>query len=151
MVPARPFFVAIVLAALAAGGGVIALQLASDHKDAEVVWAVFGPAVGWSFIGTGLYAWRLRPESRTGALMILLGFAWFVYTLDAANSRLVYTLARRLREVHRAAQMLDSGVAEQQASQNLRMPPWLAKRIAAQSRALEPAAAVVPELERLAQ
>jgi signal transduction histidine kinase len=93
MVPARPYFVAIVLAALAAGGGVIAVQLSSDHKDAEVVWAIFGPAVGWSFIGTGLYAWRLRPQSRTGALMILLGFAWFLYTLDAANSRLVYTFA----------------------------------------------------------
>jgi signal transduction histidine kinase len=91
--PARPLALAIVVAALATGGGVIALALASDHKDAQVAWAIFGPAVGWSFVGTGLYAWRLRPENRTGALMILLGFAWFVYTLDAANSRLVYTLA----------------------------------------------------------
>ena len=57
------------------------------------MWAIFGPAVGWSFIGTGLYAWRRRPDSRTGALMILLGFAWFLYTLDAANSPLVYTFA----------------------------------------------------------
>jgi signal transduction histidine kinase len=93
MAPARGLFVGIVVAALAAGGGVIALQLASDHKDPQVVWAIFGPAVGWSFIGTGLYAWHLRPQSRTGALMIVLGFAWFLYTLDAANSRLVYTLA----------------------------------------------------------
>ena len=37
--------------------------------------------MGWSFIGTGLYAWRRRPESRIGALMILLGFAWFLFTL----------------------------------------------------------------------
>lgn len=59
----------------------------------KAVWAVFGPAVGWSFIGTGLYAWRRRPESRIGALMILLGFAWFLFTLQAANSRLVYTIA----------------------------------------------------------
>ena len=51
------------------------------------------PAVGWSFVGTGLYAWRRRPDSRTGALMVLLGFAWFVYTLDAANPPAVYTLA----------------------------------------------------------
>jgi signal transduction histidine kinase len=91
--PARPLLLAIVLAALAAGGGVIALALASDHKDAQVAWAIFGPAIGWSFVGTGLYAWRLRPQSRTGALMILLGFGWFLYTLDAANSRLVYTFA----------------------------------------------------------
>jgi signal transduction histidine kinase len=84
---------AIVVAALAAGGGAIALALASDHKDAQVAWAIFGPAIGWSFVGTGLYAWRLRPQSRIGALMVVLGFAWFLYTLDAANSRLVYTFA----------------------------------------------------------
>jgi signal transduction histidine kinase len=85
---------AIVLAALAAGAGVVAVVLTSDHQDAQAVWAIFGPAVGWSFIGTGLYAWRRRPESRTGALMVLLGFAWFLFTLDSSNSPLVYTFAQ---------------------------------------------------------
>jgi signal transduction histidine kinase len=93
VVPARPLMVAIVLAALAIGGIVIALEVVSDHQDLKAVWAIFGPTVGWSFIGTGLYAWRRRPESRIGALMILLGFAWFLFTLQAANSRLVYTFA----------------------------------------------------------
>jgi hypothetical protein len=83
----------VILAALVAGMGVIALVLASDHQDAKPVWAIFGPAVGWSFIGTGLYASRRRPESRTGALMIALGFAWFLSTIGAANSALVYTIA----------------------------------------------------------
>ena len=92
VVPARPLVVAIVLAALAAGGVVIALELASDHQDPKALWAIFGPAVGWSFIGTGLYAWRRKPDSRIGALMILLGFAWFLFTLDAANSPLLYTV-----------------------------------------------------------
>ena len=82
---------AIVLAALVAGAGAIALVLTSDHQDAKAVWAIFGPAVGWSFIGTGLYAWRQRPESRTGLLMIALGFAWFLQTLDSSNAPLVYT------------------------------------------------------------
>ena len=85
--------VAVVLAALASGAGVIVLVLASDHQEAKFVWAIFGPAVGWSFIGTGLYASRRRPESRTGALMVLLGFAWFHSTLEAANSPIVYTFA----------------------------------------------------------
>jgi signal transduction histidine kinase len=92
-VPARPLLVAIVLAALVGGGVVIAVELASDHQSVRAVWAIFALAVGWSFIGTGLYAWRRRPESRIGALMILLGFAWFIYALTAANSRLVYTFA----------------------------------------------------------
>jgi signal transduction histidine kinase len=72
---------------------VAALILTSDHVDNKAVWAVLQPAVGWTFVGTGLYAWRRRPESRTGLLMIAMGFAWFVSALDAANSALVYTFA----------------------------------------------------------
>jgi signal transduction histidine kinase len=84
---------AVVLAALLCGAGVVALLLASDHQDAKAVWAVLGPVVGWSFIGTGLYAWRRRPESRTGMLMVALGFAWFLSALSFADSPLVYSFA----------------------------------------------------------
>jgi signal transduction histidine kinase len=85
---------ALIAAAALAGAGVAWLELVSDYRDAKAVWAVFAPAVGWSFVGTGVYAWRHRPESRVGALMVLLGFAWFVYCLDAANSRLAFTLSQ---------------------------------------------------------
>jgi signal transduction histidine kinase len=83
----------VVLAALLCGAGVVPLLLGSDHQDAKTAWAIFGPAVGWSFIGVGLYAWRRRPESRTGALMVLLGFAWFLSALSFADSPLVYSFA----------------------------------------------------------
>jgi signal transduction histidine kinase len=83
----------VVLAALLCGAGVVALVVSSDHEDATTVWAIFGPAVGWSFIGTGLYAWRRRPESRTGALMVLFGFAWFVSVLHFADSALLYSIS----------------------------------------------------------
>jgi signal transduction histidine kinase len=89
----RTRMAAIVPTALACGAVVCALVLDSDHQDARLVFAFFGPAVGWSFIGTGLYAWRRRPESRIGALMVLLGFAWFLSTLESANSPLLYTTA----------------------------------------------------------
>ena len=82
----------LVVAALAVGVAVAALQLASEHRDARVVWAVFAPAVGWSFIGTGLFVWRNRPEHRIGLLMILLGFGWFLDAVDAANAPLLYTI-----------------------------------------------------------
>ena len=82
----------IIVAALAAGACVIALELSSDHRDAPVVWAVFAPAVIWSFVGTGLYAWRARPDNRTGMLMVALGFGWFLFTLDAANTPWLYTV-----------------------------------------------------------
>jgi signal transduction histidine kinase len=84
--------VPIVIAGLLAGGAIVALMLSSDHLTAPVVWAIFAPAVGWSFIGTGLYAHQQRPDNRTGMLMVLLGFAWFVFDLRASNSALVYTI-----------------------------------------------------------
>jgi peptidoglycan/LPS O-acetylase OafA/YrhL len=74
--------VAIVLAALAAAAGVVAIVLSSDNEDVGTVFAVFWPTVGCSFVGTGLYAWRARPENRTGALMVLLGFAWMLSSLQ---------------------------------------------------------------------
>jgi signal transduction histidine kinase len=85
--------VLVVLAGVLAGGVTIAVVLTSDHQDAKTVWAIFGPAVLWSFVGTGLYAWRARPESRIGALMVGLGFAWWLFTLEASNSAFVHSLA----------------------------------------------------------
>ena len=90
MTPARTR--TIVLAALVWGAGVIALVLTSDREDADAVWAVFGPLVIWSFVGTGLFAWRRRPESRTGALMVVLGFAYGVAALNLSISPLLYTV-----------------------------------------------------------
>jgi signal transduction histidine kinase len=84
---------AVVLAAIACGLAVVALAVSSDHQEAKAVWAILGPTIGWSFVGTGLYAWRRRPESRAGALMVLLGFAWFLAALGFADSPLLYSLA----------------------------------------------------------
>jgi DNA polymerase III delta subunit len=36
---------------------------------------------------------------------------------------------RRLRDVHRAAELLDAGVSESDAAGRMGMPPWLAKRM----------------------
>src|SRR4051794_30273663 len=91
LTPARTAMVGV--AALIAGVAVAVLELRSDHHEARAVWAVFAPAVGWSFVGTGLYAWRRRPENRTGALMVRLGLAWFLFALDAANAPALYTVA----------------------------------------------------------
>jgi DNA polymerase-3 subunit delta len=67
-------------------------------------------------------------------------------------SKLLYTVVRRLREVHRAAELLDAGVRESDAAGKLGMPPWLAKRIVAQAKktgrhALEDAICVFAQLE----
>ncbi len=83
---------AIAGAALVAAVAVVVLELSSDHRDARIVWAVFAPAVIWSFVGTGLYAWAARPANRVGMLMVLLGFGWFLFTLDASNTPWLYTV-----------------------------------------------------------
>ena len=80
----------IAAAAVLAGLADAALVLSSDHFT-DRIWAVFGPVVGWSFIGTGMYARRRRPESRFGDLMIVLGFTWFLAALPAADDGLLFT------------------------------------------------------------
>ena len=94
--PSSAALIVIGAAAVAAGALVVLVSLASDHREPAVVWAVFGPLVGWSFIAAGGYAWRIRPQYRTGELMIVLGFAWFLFTLDGANDPTASTLARVL-------------------------------------------------------
>ena len=41
---------------------VLALSAPDDINDPALT-AVFGPLMGWSFIGTGLFAWYRRPTT----------------------------------------------------------------------------------------
>jgi len=49
-------------------------------------------------------------------------------------SRLLYPIVRRLRDVHRATELLDAGVPEQKVASALKMPPWQAKKALAQAK-----------------
>jgi signal transduction histidine kinase len=81
----------------------VALVLASDHYEDRIAWAVLLPVLGGSFIGTGLFAWLRRPDSRVGLLMMLVGFAWFLKALKASDSSLLYTLGFPLGSLYAAA------------------------------------------------
>jgi signal transduction histidine kinase len=85
---------AVVVAALACGVVAVAIVLTSDHEDAQTLWAQMWPVIGWTFIGTGLYAWRRRPDSRVGMLMVLQGFAWFLAALSLTDSPALYAFAQ---------------------------------------------------------
>ena len=66
--------------------------------------------------------------------------------------RLVYPILSGLRRSLRAAELTDAGVSEAQLAKELRMPPWLAKKVAAQARradrdALERALCAFADLE----
>jgi DNA polymerase-3 subunit delta len=66
--------------------------------------------------------------------------------------RLIYTIVRRLREVHRAAALLEAGATDQQAAKGLNAPPWLAKKTVSRAKKadralLEKALIVLADLE----
>jgi signal transduction histidine kinase len=83
-------------AGLGLGVVYLVLVLTSDHTDDRGLTAALGLLVGWSFLGTGLFAWWRRPENRTGMLMIGAGFAWFATGVSAANDELVHTIGLAL-------------------------------------------------------
>jgi DNA polymerase III subunit delta len=71
---------------------------------------------------------------------------------DEPGSKLSYSIVRRLREVHRAASLLEQGVAEQKVATALGGPPWAAKKVIARAKgadryALEKAIKVFADLE----
>jgi signal transduction histidine kinase len=88
----RRQLLALGLLGLAAGVGYGTIVLTSDHVYHRGFEAALGLLVGWSFIGTGLYAWWRRPGNRTGALMAMAGAAWFATGVSASDNDVVYTI-----------------------------------------------------------
>lgn len=74
--------------------GVLALTLviASDHNTSPGVSAALGLFIGWSFIGTGLFAWWRQPHNRFGALMTAVGMTWLLGAMTEANQPFVYSV-----------------------------------------------------------
>lgn len=78
------------LLALGAAGAVagavpLALALGTEAGHHRGLISVFGPLVGWAFVGSGLFAWARRPQNRFGALMAAVGFAYCASGLIVAT------------------------------------------------------------------
>jgi hypothetical protein len=82
----------IALAGLAAGIAAAAVVLASDRADASAAAIAFVLAVGWAFIASGLRVRMREPGNRVGALMVAIGFAWFLRALPESDSPTLFTL-----------------------------------------------------------
>lgn len=87
-----------------------------------------------------------------GDLRAALSLAEQLRAADEQPGRLTYRLVSRLRDVHRAAVLLESGVPEGQLGGHLKGPPWAVKRTVAQARkadreALERALEALGEFE----
>lgn len=57
----------------------------SEAPTVPVLEANLTILIGWSFIGTGLYAWDRRPNNLVGPLMVGVGFAWFLSELKVSD------------------------------------------------------------------
>jgi signal transduction histidine kinase len=78
--------------ALAAAAASMALVLSSNHEDDPAARAALIVGLGLVFVSCGLVAVVRRPDNRTGMLMALVGFFWFLSALADANNRVVYSV-----------------------------------------------------------
>src|SRR3954463_9617890 len=69
-----------------------------------------------------------------GDLNAALAFAERLTSGEDRPSKLVYPIVRRLRDVHRAAELLDAGVPEAKVASSMKVPPWAAKRTLQQAK-----------------
>lgn len=93
-------------------GRVVGLAVGAGVLGLAAEWVAFAPSdirqwlpdlvVGWTFFGCGLVALVRRPDSRTGALLVGTGVAWFLGNFAAADPPLVAWLAGHLTYLHRA-------------------------------------------------
>jgi signal transduction histidine kinase len=80
-------------AALLWGGYDVPAELAAPTLALDL-------AVGWSFIGIGLVAWSRRPDNSTGALMVVLGFAFLARFAVAVDSDAGFAVGVLVGSVH---------------------------------------------------
>jgi DNA polymerase-3 subunit delta len=97
-------------------------------------------------------AYDLADALVAGDLRATLALAEELESHGERPGRLVFPVVRRLREVHRAAALLDSGMPDAKVGEALKAPPWLAKKTVARAKkadraALERAICVFADLE----
>jgi signal transduction histidine kinase len=88
----RRALVALAAVGFVAGAVPLALALANEGGHQRELIAITGPLIGWTFIGTGIYAWLRRPENRIGALMTAVGFSACLAGLRVATEPWVFVI-----------------------------------------------------------
>jgi DNA polymerase III subunit delta len=101
---------------------------------------------------TSPQAYDLADALVAGDLKETLALAEQLDSHGERPGRLVFPVVRRLREVHRAASLLDAGMPEAKLAEALKAPPWLVKKTIARARkadraALERAICIFADLE----
>ncbi len=92
MTSLRRALVAIAVAGLVSGAASVALIADSNHNPEPGPSIAIGLLLGWSFIGTGLFAWWRRPANRFGPMMVGVGFLSLLGAATSANQPVVFTV-----------------------------------------------------------
>ena len=79
-------------------------------------------------------AYDLADALVAGDLRASLALAEELEAHGERPSRLLFPVVRRLREVHRAAALLDAGMPDEKVVEALKAPPWLAKKTMARAK-----------------
>jgi signal transduction histidine kinase len=87
----RRLLVVLAVLTLAHSSLAVWITVTTDRDHELALDLVAAGLIGWSFAGTGLFAWWRRPENAVGPLMFLTGFFWFfnVYALSNTVSLFV--------------------------------------------------------------
>ena len=78
MAPLRRALVALGIAGILVGVATFVIVAKGHAAEVPLLEAVLTLLIGWSFIGTGLFAWDRRPSNLVGLLMVGVGFTWFL-------------------------------------------------------------------------
>jgi signal transduction histidine kinase len=91
--PPRPWVLwTIALVGCGAAGGSVALALTSDHVNEPGLQAALMDWITLPYILGGLIAWRQRPDSRFGPLLVTAGFVTFLATFQWTNADIPHTV-----------------------------------------------------------
>jgi signal transduction histidine kinase len=85
LTPLQRALAAIALLGVLMGIALFVIVATSEVPTAPLLEAFLTLLVGWSFIGTGLFAWDRRPTNLIGQLMVCVGFAIFVAELTVSD------------------------------------------------------------------
>jgi PAS domain S-box-containing protein len=76
--------------ALAAAGTL--LVLASDHQENKAAFLSLALTLGLSFLASGVIALWRRPDNRTGILLVVVSYLWFLGALGVSNDDRLFTV-----------------------------------------------------------
>jgi signal transduction histidine kinase len=85
LTPFRKALCGLGTAGFAMGVIVFVIVAKSDAAQVPLLEANLTILIGWSFLGTGLYAWDRRPSNLIGPLMVCVGFTWFLAELKTSD------------------------------------------------------------------